>query len=553
MSKCYYLENDKFIELDEVWGFLQKRIVDNFTVKLEPFDASEGEGGHFYIEGNGIRGVQLFYEAGRIVVQINILANYSDFIIAKLILETLGLIFNKQFIDEAGNAIQPNECFTNEMIQELREHDAKIVLATLKSMMYGTIEMFGIVRRIYFGKRLTQELIKYENDSELLVRMFEGNSYILQDYDYLMIHPDKSTEEIIFINYEDLSEIAPKIFKENSGFEFSDDFTVVFPKLEETDWKQFVALAREKNHQELSDTEFVEEINNSSAEDNSETTEDDEYPKQCHGNHWECILADPTNDFPEILTTAFTDATRIIGDVQTDFTLEEESSGRIIELEYSKTETEPLSIKFIVCAIDDSMQLVSMYPCVREGAIIPLKITEIEEWKNGLEAWITGELEDERFITFFDTDYAVNKDTYEIGKIYNFIIGGLAYFAKEPESKGFKFEGQQAIDFKAKLGEDPEYDEEGNVIPIEFSTESLCVFIQSGDVPDDAEFITTVDNIKTVEALGNDFWNFDIIYRGEEYNEVKIPTFVLKSKENMSLDTATQLQGYLWLTGYLSK
>lgn len=593
MSKCYYLENDKFIELDEVLGFLQKRIVDNFTVKLEPFDASEGDGGHFYIEGNGIRGVQLFYEAGRIVVQINILANYSDFIIAKLILETLGLIFNKQFIDEAGNAIQPNEYFTNEMIQELREHDAKIVLATLKSMMYGTIEMFGIVRRIYFGKRLTQELIKYENDSELLVRMFEGifyhiqyglpnystpsaaiirkkgsddertfvkvrmlfegNSYILQDYDYLMIHPDKSTEEIIFINYEDLSEIAPKIFKENSGFEFSDDFTVVFPKLEETDWKQFVALAREKNHQELSDTEFVEEINNSSAEDNSETTEDDEYSKQCHGNHWECILAGPTNDFPEILTTAFTDATRIIGDVQTDFTLEEESSGRIIELEYSKTETEPLSIKFIVCAIDDSMQLVSMYPCVREGAIIPLKITEIEEWKNGLEAWITGELEDERFITFFDTDYAVNKDTYEIGKIYNFIIGGLAYFAKEPESKGFKFEGQQAIDFKAKLGEAPEYDEGGNVIPIEFSTESLCVFIQSGDVPDDAEFITTVDNIKTVEALGNDFWNFDIIYRGEEYNEVKIPTFVLKSKENMSLDTATQLQGYLWLTGYLSK
>ena len=58
------------------------------------------------------------------------------------------------------------------MIQELREHDAKIVLAALKSMMYSTIEMFGIVRRIYFGKRLTRELIKYENDSELLVRMF---------------------------------------------------------------------------------------------------------------------------------------------------------------------------------------------------------------------------------------------------------------------------------------------------------------------------------------------------------------------------------------------
>jgi len=182
---------------------------------------------------------------------------------------------------------------------------------------------------------------------------------------------------------------------------------------------------------------------------------------------------------------------------------------------------------------------------------IPLKITEIKEWENGLEAWVTGELVDERTITFFDADYAVNKDKYEIGKTMDFIIGALAYFAKEPESKGFKFEGQQAIDFKAKLGEEPEYDEEGNVKPVEFSTESLCAFLQAGHAPDDVEFITTVEEVKTITALGNNYWSFNTIYRGEDDNEEEIPTYVLKSEENNSLNEATQLQGLLWLTGYL--
>ena len=32
-----------------------------------------------------------------------------------------------------------------------------------------------------------------------------------------------------------------------------------------------------------------------------------------------------------------------------------------------------------------------------------------------------------------------------------------------------------------------------------------------------------------------------------------IPTFVLQSKDNTELPKATQLQGILWLTGYLAK
>lgn len=187
------------------------------------------------------------------------------------------------------------------------------------------------------------------------------------------------------------------------------------------------------------------------------------------------------------------------------------------------------------------------------GTVISLKIEEIEEWENRLEAWITGELADGRLLTFFDADYALNKNNYENGKTLDFMIGALAYFAGEPETKGFTFEGQKAIDFKAKMREEPEYDENGNVKPIHFSTENLCALLQTGNPPDDAEFISTVEDVKTVETLGNSFWKFHILYRDGEDNEEKIPAYVLKTKENRSLDKAAQIQGVVWLTGYMIK
>ena len=96
-------------------------------------------------------------------------------------------------------------------------------------------------------------------------------------------------------------------------------------------------------------------------------------------------------------------------------------------------------------------------------------------------------------------------------------------------------------------------DEEGNVKPVEFSTESLCAFLQACHAPDDVEFITTVDDVKTVSALGHTYWTFKTIYRGGEDNEEEIPTYVLKSEKNNSFDKARQLQGLLWLTGYLAR
>ena len=59
--------------------------------------------------------------------------------------------------------------------------------------------------------------------------------------------------------------------------------------------------------------------------------------------------------------------------------------------------------------------LVSGYPeC--DGAEVPVRLTAIHEWSNGLEATLEGTvLGGERDIAFFDTRYALHKRDYAIG------------------------------------------------------------------------------------------------------------------------------------------
>ena len=282
-----------------------------------------------------------------------------------------------------------------------------------------------------------------------------------------------------------------------------------------------------------------------------EENEQDLLEYQCHGDHWLCILENPEEQFSEILSTSVENASVICGDVETDYNIDGKTHGRVIEVEYSKKD-DSIAIRIIFCPIDDSIQLISVYPCVKKGVQLSLKIAGITEWENGLEAWISAELPDERELTFFDSNYAINKDKYEVGKTYNFMIGALAYLADEPEQKGFFIEGQKAVDFRTRLGQELEYDENGKVKPIEISTESLCAFMQVCASPDDVEFISTVEKFETVDSFDDSFWKFHVINRSMDDEECdKIPTYIKKTEKNQNLDKATQLQGVLWLSGYL--
>jgi len=292
------------------------------------------------------------------------------------------------------------------------------------------------------------------------------------------------------------------------------------------------------------------------ADNNSEKDENDYTSYQCHGDHLDCVLDSFKDELGKMINTAIQDSS-LYGQTETSFNLgdDETKFGKVAVLEYSSGEKDPIIFRSCIACLKDSNQLVSLYPLVKEGVRLPVKITEIKEWTNGLEAWVTGEIPDDRMICFFDTDYSLNKDKYKVGDTYDFIIGALAYHAEEMKSKGFDLEGQKAIDFKAKIGEAPEYDEKGNVLPVHFSTEKLCAFIQFvKGAPDEAEFITTVDSVSEISSLGKTYYHFDIKLNSndEDDDHISIPCYVKKNDETKEIVHAPQIQGYLWITGYMA-
>ena len=298
MSRCFYVKcEDGFVNLEAVQENTQEVLNEGYTVKMEEYEPTEGQGGCFYIEGESSRGVHVYKEDDNILVKINILCNYSDYVVARIILDMFSQVFEQDVLDDENEVINVREYFTDEKIQKLREEDANNFYTVLKTVVEDNIQIPGLIRSVYFGKNLTKILSNHENDPKamvaildmtmqrvqyalpdfnmpgvLLVRpqdsdnekdfkkirvMSEGHDYILQDYDYLAIYIDDenadTNKKLIFIDNKDLIEIISQIDSEYTKMEVVDDFTVVFPKLEGKEWQKFVELARPKNHKELLD------------------------------------------------------------------------------------------------------------------------------------------------------------------------------------------------------------------------------------------------------------------------------------------------------------
>ncbi len=297
MSRCYYLKTENFVQLDAVLGLTQMLIKDEYTVKVKEFDGPEGEGGCYYIEGVAARGILVYHEDDSIVVEIQALCNYADYTIAEVLLDILGNIFRQEIIDDDGKVIVVDKYFTKEKIQELREADALAALSDLKELEEDNVQIQGIVRKVYFGERLTGELLKYEDNPKRLLSLFDciidgvqyklpdyqlpeeflirregssdkrdmrkvrkmrkGTPYILQDYDYLFVIDDEQ-DKVFAIDFYDLNDMTPDIYEINQEFMLTDDFTIVFPKLEGEDWQKFIDLVKERpDHQVLMSMEVV--------------------------------------------------------------------------------------------------------------------------------------------------------------------------------------------------------------------------------------------------------------------------------------------------------
>lgn len=196
-------------------------------------------------------------------------------------------------------------------------------------------------------------------------------------------------------------------------------------------------------------------------------------------------------------------------------------------------------------------ELVTVYPML-EGAARRVTIESVEEWDDGIEATVHAAIGDFRF-AFFAIDYYVNKPLYVTGRTTDVDLAALG-LRVEASERGFSFEGQQAIDWLAKTGREPELDSEGRVKPVNFSLEQLVAYLATDDrCPDEAQFQSPAGETDAARLSGIDFTRADITVCRDEDSETAT-TVPLYFRRDMlpEAKAGDPIRGWLWMTGSLT-
>lgn len=216
-------------------------------------------------------------------------------------------------------------------------------------------------------------------------------------------------------------------------------------------------------------------------------------------------------------------------------------------------EFDDLSYLLLVAYDADSQKnlFVTCYPYL-DGTPVKVRILEVNEWDNGVEATIKCryERDDEDFeFHFFATDYFMNKEMYELGKEIEIALCASS-MKTQIAPKGFDFEGQKALDFLAKIGQEPKYKENGEVEPVHFSMENLVAFIPNDDkAPDMAEFQSPAESCEyEIRHFDGKPIEVRTITLNKDTN-LKVPLYF---DINEVVEDGEGIMGLLWLTGRLA-
>ena len=271
---------------------------------------------------------------------------------------------------------------------------------------------------------------------------------------------------------------------------------------------------------------------------------------QNHGDHIEALM--PTQEFIKQLPD-FMKESRVAIKVRTMVSLEgyENQETEAFLLNYGNRDR-TIAILVAYNPLEDANEFVSAYPVFFDGKAYNATIEKVVEWNNHLEATVYATIGEYSF-AFFPTDYIGRKNTYIPGNTVSVKLSALAMKAEEAE-KGFEFTGEQALSFLAKIGRSPQYDENGNIEPIKFSTAKMVAYLASDDkCPDEAQFQSPVTKVDSFRFLGVGFWVCDIVIHHDDENECDIVMPLCFRRDfASSLQDGDPIRGWLWLMGEIN-
>ena len=347
-----------------------------------------------------------------------------------------------------------------------------------------------------------------------------------------MIHPERTP---LLLTTDELTEVIPDFnWKGGHSGEILSDAQA--DKLEKV-WKDYIERTHAISSEEVVDGDF------------NEFYKEKGWKKpecyQGHGDHIDTIM-DPDEflekHLPEVGTWTFFDTAHT----------------NITHNEYHDDEGDLLVVKtgddmgMIALMLNNAkakrIDFVCTYP-FHKGIPHKLTIKKVAEWDSQVEAVVYAETE-EMPIAFYATDYYTNKKRYVPGAGLDIELAASAYKIVEGERETV-LDAETSARMRSDMGIEPEYDKDGNVLPMILSNEKLVAYLpHNEEFPDDAEFASSIKSVEQVSLFGIDFIKAEISICHEP-EETYVPLY-FKKEYLPDARKGTLVRGFLWMQGKIN-
>ena len=209
-------------------------------------------------------------------------------------------------------------------------------------------------------------------------------------------------------------------------------------------------------------------------------------------------------------------------------------------------------LALVLCPGPDSNRLVSLFPFFANGSQHTLTVHRVLVWRSGLEAQITAGWGDGE-VTFFDTQYLINRAWYEAGQTCDFILAGMAYAAAPAQRHEWTI--NRHPDELAWLNLRRKPGEQAHEASYTLDCDGAALFLPlaDGDV-DDYRFHAPVKKVSAFnDWLGQDGWRVraTVLRFGNEDGDLDILITRRAWSGTAPPQVGQDIEGHLWLQGRL--
>jgi len=276
-----------------------------------------------------------------------------------------------------------------------------------------------------------------------------------------------------------------------------------------------------------------------------ETAEAEHFP----GSHWLAFFADAQDlleQLPEILPQASVQSG--YGDFYPPPRIKPETWREGVQLAWPERQQ---GLAIVIDKKPEGNGVVGLFPFSDAGMQQTLTLDKVSVWESGVEAtikasWGIAEIE------FFDTRFLINRHWYESGRLYDFILAGIAYDARPAEH--LEMPVKRHPDEAAWLSRHLSVDEAPVPSELTISLDGSAIFLPITDWDrDDYSFHAPIKSVcEFKDWLGQEGWRVRAtVMRFDEDADLDIYITRKVWSGSEPPQIGQDIEGRLWLQGYL--